>query len=399
MLRHIASLGLLGLFISLIGVLPTSAQLDSCLDYMVAFNYGDTADGEVNNVNPIASYCFEGQKGDEIVVQAEGTSGDLAIFLVLTGLDAADFYEQAISEEDAVTLEYILPTDNFYVVSVAGREGTEGEFTISLQTRNEEVLPTAEATIQATAVSAPAPDVDAEATEIAVPPASEASTACIAGAYIVVPGHVAEFFINTQSITQVYCLYAQAGTEYSITVESVQSTLDPMVMVYTSDFETVLAANNNASDGQTQAHTEFTAAETAMYPIVIARAGFNTGVTEGIYRMTVDNLSTSEAETCPAVFQIPENGISIAAMPQDGLHAFCIDGEEGLEITLNAEAKSGNLAMTVYIIEPNWDTVGDMTSMQKTLEITAALEKDQPYFLLVFDDTGAGGFDLTLTKK
>ena len=326
----------------------------------------------------IDGLCFDGKKGDSISVEFELMPRNGEIKVSLLNITAFTFLGDSISINQinpTATLTYDLPMDAVYGTHVMRVGYGPIEYTTRVINQN------APATATLTA--------------------DEASMPCTPGAYILVPGYASEFSINPQFITQTYCLYGQAGTEYGITVEGIQSTLDPMVIVYSDGFEAVLASNNNVAEDRMKAYTEFTAPETGLYPVVIARAGFNTGTSEGIYRLTAENITKRGPETCSVAFQIPETGLSIEAMPQNGLHTFCVDGKEGQEITLTAEAKRDTLSMTVYIIEPNWERVGTTTTTnsQKTLELTAALEEDQPYFFLVFDDSNAGGFDLTLTQK
>lgn len=385
--------------IGLVGVVSTTAQFDTCVGgaSIEEIEYGDEVFGSISfGVSKMGEglYCFEGKRGDPIAIDVEVTRGEEAIKVSLLNIGSLSFepIAQSMSLDGAVRLRFTLPADSAYHISISRSLGFDAtSYTLSLENLND--------VERATATSGPSATPRPSPTAVPTLTDAQAATPCTPGAYILIPGHAAEFFINIQSITQTYCLAGRAGTRYRVTVETIQGTLDPMVLVYSSEFETLLTSNNNAEEGETTARAEFRASDTAIYPIVIVRAGFNTGITEGIYRVIVENLTTDEAEGCPRAFQIPDTGLSIEAAQQDGLHAFCVDGGEGQEITLNAEAKSGTLAMTVYIIEPNWDTVADLSTTSETLEITAALEKDQPYFILVFDDTGQGGFDLSLTKN
>ena len=118
-----------------------SERPDECPLVYDFIRYGDSLEGVIDDDTSSFFFCFVGEKGDEVVIDAIGDETDLDTILILMALPSEDVLE----ENDDIRLGnrnsrivYELPASGAYLIRVARynlENGTsEGNFTLSLDT-------------------------------------------------------------------------------------------------------------------------------------------------------------------------------------------------------------------------------------------------------------------------
>ena len=349
-----------------------AAQDDECPNFTEVMAYGDEVTGDINDDHAAVLYCFQGDEGDEIVIDAETIDGDLDPYLLLSDIAIEKFYTENndISSRDSNSrIEYTLEFDSVYVIAVTrvgGQEGkTDGEFSLRLEGSSPNNTP------------------------------NVAGGQCPQSSNMMIAGYSLTASLDDEGFLRSYCFFGLADTEYRITVETTEDDLDPMVIVTSPDFEEILAENDNANSRTTDARIDFVPEEDGVYRIIVTRQGIDEGNTTGQYLFSLDNRTTDEPDACADELSFPAQGVEIERMEETYLHVYCFNGTEDGRVTFTAEAQRGNLDMIAFITEPNLDTVEQGETKTESMELTATVPQDGPYFIIVFDLTGTGRFDMT----
>ena len=131
------------LLLGSLGVGSAAAQ-DECPNFAETISYGDEMDGEIDDDNVFLFYCFEGERGDELVIDVETTDGDLDPYLLLSDLTVEEFHatNDNISSRDLNShIEFTLEADDIYIITVTRFEAedgeTEGEFSLRLESDSQ----------------------------------------------------------------------------------------------------------------------------------------------------------------------------------------------------------------------------------------------------------------------
>lgn len=118
----------------------SSERPDGCPALYDSIVYGDSYEDKIDDDNVFYLFCFIGQEGDEVVVNAKAEDGELDTLLLLTDLRLED----VLAENDDVRLGnrdsriiFTLPTDGPYLITVTRYdldEGTsEGNFILTVE--------------------------------------------------------------------------------------------------------------------------------------------------------------------------------------------------------------------------------------------------------------------------
>ena len=123
-------------------VLDTDREVraDGCPVLYDTIQYGDTFEGTIDDDDLYYNFCFVGEEGDEVIINAVANDADLDTVLFLTDLR----FEDTLAENDDLRLgsrdsriTYILPESGGYLITVSRYdfdEGTtEGDFTLSIE--------------------------------------------------------------------------------------------------------------------------------------------------------------------------------------------------------------------------------------------------------------------------
>lgn len=372
---------LLCLVLGSLGVGAVSAQAD-CPNFADPIGYGDEVSGEIDDSDVIFFYCFEAQEGDEIVIDAETTDGDLDPYLLLSDLDVEEFYaenDNASSRTLDSQIEFTIEDDNTYIIAITRKgaeEGdTEGEYTLRLEGEGSS---------------------SGNSGNSGSNTASGDTGQCPVGSNMLIAGYGVTANIDDDSYLRSYCFFGVADSEYRITVETTQDDLDPIMIVASLDLEDVFADNDNANSRTTDARIDFVPEADGVYLVLVSRKDLDEGDTAGEYLISLDNRTTDEPDMCADELSFPADGVEIGAMDQTFLHVYCFNGNEDDEVTFTAEAQRGDLDMIAFITDPSQNTVEQSESQNESMELTATLSEDGPYLVMVFDLTGEGNFDMTL---
>lgn len=110
------------------------------VDEIPLLTYGGRATGEITNDTPMQFYCFEGEEGDEVVINVGALDGDLDTYLMLTDTTL----EITFAENDDISrrntdseIVFTLPEDGVYVIVVSRFQladgDSEGSFDLTLE--------------------------------------------------------------------------------------------------------------------------------------------------------------------------------------------------------------------------------------------------------------------------
>ena len=127
-----------------------TARPKGCPILYDSIRYGETIKDVIDDENFSYYFCFSGERGDEVVIDAIGDDTELDTVLLLTDLR----FEDVLAENDDIRLGnrdsrivYILPDSGAYLITVARYNfengTTEGNFTLTL-TLNDGTIPDAD---------------------------------------------------------------------------------------------------------------------------------------------------------------------------------------------------------------------------------------------------------------
>lgn len=358
-----------------LGVGAVAAQNDECPEFTQSLDYGDETTGEINGDSVFLFYCFQGERGDALIIDVETTDGDLDPYLLLSDITVAEFYaknDNVSSRNLDSHLEYTLEDDAIYIITVTrvGAEDgeSEGEFSLRLESDSQGVSPNV---------------------------SSIDGGQCPQGSNLLIAGYSLTGSINDDNYLRSYCFFGLAGTEYRVTVETTKDDLDPLLVITSADLADVFVNNDNATSRTTDARADFIPEADGVYMIIVSRLGLDEGDTAGEYLISLDNRTTDEPDSCADALTLPPQGLEIGRVDQVFLHLYCFNGSEDDDVTFTATAQRGDLDMITFITDPNLETIEQAESKNESMELTATIPEDGPYLIMVFDLTGEGRFDMT----
>lgn len=262
-IRHL----LLGTFLLLCLVAPAAYAQHSepfcdTLDFIAP---GETIRGAITDEASAVLVCFEGQAGDEVIIDMTRTGGRLDPYLIL----ADAFYNEVYSENDDAVIStrdaritFTLPQDGAYLILATRyqleRGTSEGEFALTLTQAGE-----APAVIEG--------DGDPFPT-------------CLAG---ITPGDETAGRIDDVQFGYVYCFSGAAGDELLIDMTRAEGDLDPYLIVMRPAFSVddlgVVAVGDDRHLASTDAQVRLSLPESGTYLLVATRDGLRGGVTSGVF--------------------------------------------------------------------------------------------------------------------
>ncbi len=362
------------------GVGSVAAQTSDCPQATQPIAYGDQITGDITSDTVFVFYCFQGQKGDQIVIDVEAMRGNLDPYVMLSDIKVENFY----AENDNLSprnldshIDFTLEEDARYVISVTRIHGNKGD-----------TLGSFRLTLENQATSSPSPHINVSAGE---------GGQCVAGSNMLIPGYAISSVLDDDNYLRSYCFYGLKGMEYRMSVETTKDDLDPMVFVTTPDLQTVIDSNDNASTRTRDARLDFVPDADGVYLLLVARADLDKGKTAGEYRLSLDNRTTNTPGTCADALTFPSQGVTLERAKDVFLHVYCYNGTAGERVTFSATAQKGSLDMVLFITAANLDPIEQGESKDTSLDVTATLPDDGPYLLIVFDLTGSGQIDMTFT--
>jgi hypothetical protein len=388
--------GVLCIIVALIWIIPAAAQFDRCFSSTRKIKYGDEIHQSVQANSTSTNnklLCFEGKRGDSVLITAERVRSEGLIGIALLAPNIPGLGESDFSTSDVARVTYTLPGDGAYTIVVTGGMNESFSYKLTLDnqttarstaTPRPEVTPTPRATVRP-----PQP------TEI--PEDETQNNACAAQSFILIPGYSSGFELEDEQPYVMYCFYGIAGHKYRITADTQTGDLDPLIYVFLGRTEETVAFNDDQSLLNKNAQVDFVPEESGLYIVAVSRVDLGEGDTEGEYVVEIENRTILVPEACPTAFMIPPEGVSIPE-GEHGFYAFCFNGEDDQVVSLIAEAHRGDLDLDVYISHPDLTPVDSASSTDETLELAVRIKRDQPFLILIFDNTYEGGFDLTFEQ-
>jgi hypothetical protein len=120
------------LILTILALVPTVGAQDDVCQEVTFIEYGDSVTGRITDELYFDAYCFEGSDGDEIVIDVEGTSGDLDTLVRLWDNTIETLFEENDDVEDGNTdsqIVFTLPADGDYLILVSRYELEDGSST------------------------------------------------------------------------------------------------------------------------------------------------------------------------------------------------------------------------------------------------------------------------------
>ncbi len=250
--------------------------------------YGDTAGGEITDDDFTDIYCFEGLEGDEIVISATATDGDLDTLLLLTDSGL----EEALADNDDIErgntnsqIEFTLPTDGAFVIIVTrynledGR--TEGEYELTLELLGG---PSADA----------GDDAGGDDGKEDGGSSGSAAGACddveLSGIEIeiIAYGDTVEDTVDDDTPVRVYCFEGAAGDQVTISMEATSGNLDTLLILADPEVTETFAQNDDIRSGNTNSEIVFELPDDGAYLIFATRYQIADGSSEGRFSLTLD---------------------------------------------------------------------------------------------------------------
>lgn len=252
----------IGFVLLLFSVPSVLAQNTNFCKLAENIGYGDHVKGTIDNDNPFVFFCFEGKAGDKVTIHLDTVNGDLIPALGLGDQFLNDIFDEdyARSRRDTAEIVYELPEDNRYVILVTRKDlekgSTEGDFELSL----------------------------------------EAATACSSGQMIEYDDTV-RGEITGDNLLASYCFEGHRGDTVSITVETVQDDLKPVLALWDPVKETTIEENLNEA-GRDSVDIKFKLEADMVYMILVSRVDFDNGDTTGRFRLQLEadaNIATKQS--------------------------------------------------------------------------------------------------------
>jgi len=383
---------LLVLLALLLVSMPTSLAQDNdfCDIAIDEIEYGDTVEDEIDDDAFFLWYCFEGEEGDEVILTAEATDGDLLLLLGIGDSFLEEIFEEtaAVEEEEELEVVFELPEDGNYLVIIS-RDGleegdTEGEFEVTLDIANGDTDDDDD------------DDNDDDATDFCNEIADE-----------IEDGDEVDADIDDELPFAAFCFVGEEGDEVTLTAETTDNDLVLLISVSDSLLEEIYE-QEEADDEDEEIEIVFEVPDDGNYLIVVARADEDT---DGEFEMTLE-IEASDSDDEEMVEECEESGFEFLPYDEtvdgdiddDNVFAiYCVIGEEDDEITLIVEADDG-LIVGVAITSPDIEEIYEEVfadDEDEELEIVFELPDDGEYVILItredFDDGDSeGSFELTI---
>ncbi len=292
-------------------------------------NYGQTAEGELNEVQQAQQFLFDGQSGDEITILMATTSGDLNPFLTLSTFEG----DVLATDDDTggggdALIQFTLRTNGTYVITASRSRasGTGGTGSYALTLSTGEITATEEALISVLEVG-----------ERLQP---------------IVRGEPVRGALTRDSTFVLYWFEGQSGQSITITPDS-GTQLQPLLVLYDASFREIFRtvsgntlSANLPSDG--------------VYFLAVALPDATS--LGGNYALTMTSIGTASQ---PRDVQPGQNTITYGESVRGAINAtapsysFQFRGSAGDSIILTMSRAGGDLDSYLYLLDPAGITLAE----------------------------------------
>ncbi len=246
------------------------AQLDDICTPVRFIQSGATVERDIDDVDYVWAFCFDGEAGDTITIELDILSGNLESFVsvldsqteeVIFASDVLAFTNtpDVLTFEVDVTAEYIIG-----VARLGGDAGTsKGTFSITF-------------------------DQQAAGSGTVV-----AAGDCPANVAAIAPGDALRGTVDDDNYFVTYCFSANTGDTASFTAEATAGNLDTLLIVTDTGLTENLAENDDCPGEGTNSCLEVDIPETGTYLVAVGRFGIANGLTTGDFALdyTLDSAS------------------------------------------------------------------------------------------------------------
>ncbi len=326
--------------------------------------YGDAMQGSLGDDHPADRYTFQGQLNDQVIIRMQAVErGALDPFLYLYGPDG-----EILGQDDDgagapdAEIAVVLPADGRYTI-VASRFGgvsgaSSGAYTLRLE---------------GTGIIEGVP---------ATRGLAEAIPADFEGLPRVRYGDVISDRLDDTVPYRAYVFQARAGDTVEVTMETTQGDLDPMVLLLSSQLET-LVEHDDISAADKDARLVYTIPADGYYAVLATRYNGEAGTTSGGFRLAITTPGIAPQSQMAALLpaQILHAGEAVSGQLADGpalLYRFFAAAGDMVELTLDT---SGPLQQEALLILADQTLREIAVSAEGTLR--CAVPQDGMYTLLV----------------
>lgn len=340
----------------------------------VPLDYGQHIEGVITDDRPVEQYTFQGQAGDQVLIQMDALDNALDPFLYLYGPNGEIVGQDDDSGEGVnAELAVVLPVEGTYTL-IATRFGREngastGAYTLSLG--------------------------QGATSEEAASPAVAEGGAALPESFVGLPRlHYSDTVggsIAGSDYFQAYVFQARAGDEIVVTMERTTGDLDPVVLLLDSALETI-AEHDDISTENRNARLEFTIPADGYYAVLATRYLGEEGHTTGDFILTLDATNvpahTSVATGLPVTLLTSD--VEVQGRLEDDAIAtlYAVYASRGDDLTFILQA-GGVLVEETVMVLADADLNEVAVSFDGDLRYTA--QEDGMYVLIVTRQGGPFG--------
>ncbi len=366
---------LVGIVLGSVHPSPTSAQ-----EPPRPINYGQTVDGELNDVQQAQQFLFDGQSGDQLTILMATTSGDLNPFLTLATFDgevlATD--DNGAGGSDAL-IQFTLTSSGTFVITAsrsrAAGTGGSGSYAMTLSTG----LPNT-----GTAV----PEEIAPVVEVGL------------RMQPIVRGQAVRGALTRESSFVLYWFEGRSGQSLTITPDA-GTALQPLLVLYDASFSEIFrSASGNTLSANLPAD--------GVYFLAVALPDATS--LGGNYALTMTGVGTASQ---PRDVQPGQNAITYGENVQGAIntsapsYSFQFQGRAGDEVIIRMSRAGGDLDSYLYLLDTAGITLAEDDNsggINGDAQISLTLPADGTYNLLATrrgQDTGttSGTFLLSIESN
>lgn len=150
---------------------------------------------------------------------------------------------------------------------------------------------------------------------------------------------------NTQSRIR-YTLNGVRGEVVRFNLETLDGTLDPILVIFTPSGEMLL--NRDDHEGDTDIELSMTLEENGDYTIIVGRIGYDLGATSGNFRLNVERVGVVSQEGSSLRYGVPVTGTITNADPQI---YYTFQAQQGQIINIEMVRESGNLDPYLQMVD------------------------------------------------
>lgn len=297
--------------------------------------YGDVVVGIITNDVYEYRYLFEAQAGDAVSIFMRATNRQQGLdgYLTLLAPNGAQLVVNddfnSLQGYDPGIADYTIPADGIYTIvasrfnGVAGTSSGDFELTLTIA----DVTPVT-----------PEPTESADFTEIPI-------------AY----GDRAEGDITNQTPFVAYQFVAQAGDVIGIQANALSGTLDPQVVLFSSNGAEIASNDDDPLGGFNAYLRDFVIPETGVYTIWATRFNRDVGTSSGRYELLLQRVGAGTVSTPISNSGTIALGESTTGeiTNQNFARFYTFSGTQGDVVTFIMRADVGNLDPYLILIDPD----------------------------------------------